>query len=445
MLWKNRDVTDENQEVRYCVGPRYNFVTNVYANDTLNAWAGINSAGFGIMNSNSFNILGSADDGNVMSLALGTCATVNEFAGLMDSLNIVGRETPANYGVFDSTGTTSMFEASNLFYKRYDCDEDTIGLILRANYSMSGDPNRETGRNRYERAMQLAVPARHENRIDSRFVIRTLARDLGRTFFDPYPLPFEGTYDTFPYGYLPVESTLCRRTTRSVEVMVGARPGEPAGRTMMWVLLGAPEVSLPVPVWPQCGPLPLPLDGPDRALLCDEAMQLRNYVRCDPVHPSADNTFRLAELQEYLAPSEELLFDMVDSAEAEWPLTGPTQEQAFALTEAACTIVLDAYKGFWDLVNREPYVPMPDTAPVRWQTVSRDSAVVGLPASVTAGTARVFDASGRQVAAVRVTRGQRTIGLRPGGLASGSYFIVFPPGTGSAGSEAKPARFTLVR
>jgi hypothetical protein len=150
-------------------------------------------------------------------------------------------------------------------------------------------------------------------------------------------------------------------------------------------------------------------------------------------------------LQEYLAPSEELLFDMVDSAEAEWPLTGPTQEQAFALTEAACTIVLDAYKGFWDLVNREPYVPMPDTAPVRWQTVSRDSAVVGLPASVTAGTARVFDASGRQVAAVRVTRGQRTIGLRPGGLASGSYFIVFPPGTGSAGSEAKPARVTLVR
>ena len=444
MLWMNRVVSAENQEMSYFVGSRFRYVTNVYANDTLNAWAGINEAGFAIMNSNSFNIMGKggdmADDGNIMSLALGTCATVSEFAGLLDSLNVIGRETPANYGVFDSTGTTSMFETSNLFYNRYDCDEDTIGLILRANYSVSGNPNRETGKNRYERAMQLAVPARHENRIDSRFIVRTLTRDIGRTFLDPYPLPFEGTYDTLPTGYLPVESTLCRRTTRSAEVMVGTRRGEPAGRTMMWVLLGSPQVSLPVPVWVQGGPPPEALDGPDHAPICDEAVRLRNYVRCDPDHPVADNTYRLADLLERFAPVEERLFSMVDSAEAEWPLTGPSPEQATTLTSDACTIVLDAYLQFWDHPYREPYAPIPDTNPATMQTVSRDTVLVGLPASVRAGTARVFDAAGRQVAAFGVQSGQRAVAWRPLGLTSGNYFIVFP-----AGSAARPVRFTFIR
>ena len=444
MLWKNRDVNDENQEVRYLTGPKYRYVTNVYANDTLDAWAGINEAGFAIMNSNSFNIMardeGAADDGSIMSLALGTCATVSEFAGLLDSLNVIGRETPANYGVFDSTGTTSIFETSNLFYNRYDCSDDTLGFIIRANYSMSGSPNRETGRDRYERAMQLAVPARHEDRIDSRFIIRTLSRDIGRTFLDPYPLPFEGTYGTLPPGYLPVESTLCRRTTRSAEVMVGTRPGEPAARTMMWVLLGSPDVSLPVPVWVRGGPLPEALDGPDHASICDEAIRLRDYIRCDPDHPVADNTYRLADMLECFAPTEERLFSMVDSAEAEWPLTDPAPEQAAALTDKACTIVLKTYLQFWDYLRREPYAPISDTTSTIRPTVSRDTLLVGLPASVRAGTARVMDAAGRQVTAFVVPGGQRSVTWRPVGLASGSYFIVFP-----AGSDARPVRFTLVR
>jgi hypothetical protein len=430
--------------MRFFVGSRFRYVTNVYANDTLNAWAGINEAGFAIMNSNSFNILGRdeglADDGNIMNLALATCATVNEFAGLLDSLNVIGRETPANYGVFDSTGAAAMFETSNLFYNRYDCKDDTIGLILRANYSMSGSPNRETGKNRYERAMQLAVPARRENRIDARFVIRTITRDIGRTFLDPYPLPFEGTYDTLPAGYLPVESTLCRRTTRSAEVMVGTRPGEPAGRTMMWVLLGSPEVSLPVPVWVQGGPVPEALDGPDHAPICDEAIRLRNWVRCDPVHAVADNTYRLSDLLEDFAPVEERLFGMVDSAEAEWPLTGPTPEQATALTDEACAIVLNAYLQLWDHVYRDPYAPISDTLPAVRKTVTRDTVLVNLPASVRGGTARVFDTAGRQVAAFGIADGQRTLAWGSPGLKSGSYFIVFP-----AGSTARPVRLTFLR
>jgi hypothetical protein len=288
--------------------------------------------------------------------------------------------------------------------------------------------------------MQLAVPARQENRIDSRFMIQTLSRDIGRTFLDPYPLPFEGTYDTFPAGYLPVESTLCRRTTRSAEIMVGVRPGEPAGRTMMWVLLGAPEVSLPVPVWVQGGTLPEELDGADHANICDEAIRLRDYVRNDPAHAVADNTYRLSDLLARFAPTEEKLFDMVDSAEAEWPLAGPTSEQAKALTGTAGATVLATYLKFWDIVYRDPCSPATDSTPAIRRSVSRDSVRLGLGAEVRGGTAKVFDASGRQVAAFGIAQGQRTAAFSGAGLRSGSYFVIFP-----AGSIALPVRFTLLR
>ncbi|MBM3313448.1 hypothetical protein FJY70_02510 [candidate division WOR-3 bacterium] len=444
LLWKNRDVNDENQEMRFFRGPRFCYVTNVYAGDTLNAWAGINEAGFAIMNSNSFNILDRdqhlADDGNVMSLALGICATVAEFAQLLDSLNVNGRETPANYGVFDSTGMASMFEASNLLYRRYDCRDDTIGLIIRANYSMSGNPGRETGKERYQRAMQLVLPARRQNRIDARFIVETLARDIGSTSFSPYPLPFRGHYRDLPYGYVSTDSTICRKKTRSVEVMVGTRPGEPAGRAMMWVLLGSPEVSLPVPLWVQAGPVPEPLDGAERARLCDEAIRLRDYVRPDLYRPEAINTFRLADLLDRFAAVEARLFDLVDSAEAVWPEGGPSPEQARTLTSDACQTVLDAYIQFWDHVHREPCSPLPDTFLPTRQNVSRDTVLFGTPASTRAGTAKVFDVSGRQVATFAVLGGPRTAAWCATGLPAGGYFVVFP-----ASATAPPARFTLVR
>ena len=444
ILWKNRDVSDPNQAMRFFRGSRYRYVTNVYAGDTFNAWAGYNEVGFAIMNSNSFNIAGrdglDADDGTIMSLALATCASLEEFSLLLDSLNISGRETPANFGVFDSTGATAMFEASNLFYVRHDADEDSLGFQIRANYSMSGNPGRMTGRERYLRAMQLAVPARQQDRIDVRFIIYTLARDVGALNFDPYPLPFDGVIGELPRGYLPTESSLCRVTTRSVEIMVGPRPGWSAASSMMWVMLGPAEVSIPVPVWVQAGPMPELIDGTHQSILCDEALRLHDFIHSAPEFPGAVNTFRLKQLYDNFAATESLLLRCVDSCEAAWGPTGPTSEQARWVTSYAANLVLGAYVDFWDSMNRDGTVVIGDRGAGAWQNVSRDTVLFRLPPGTATGTVGIYDAGGRQVAAMAPQPGQSLIRWLPAGLRSGSYFAVFP-----ALSGLRPLRFTFLR
>ncbi|UCG41973.1 MAG: hypothetical protein JSU73_08780, partial [candidate division WOR-3 bacterium] len=347
ILWKNRDVNNQNQEAHYFTGGRYRFVGNIYAGDEDNCWAGINEAGFGIMNSDSENIGGfDTDDGKVMKLALETCATIDDFAALMDSLNEIGRTRAANFGVFDATGRIAMFEAANTWYRIYEEDEDSLGFLVRANYSMCGDTNRQTGKARYERAVQLILPEFHRNRVSVEFVVRTLSRDIGSTEFNPYPLPFKGRYQDLPYGFLPVSNCLGRPSTRSVEIMVGPKPGDPAGTAMMWIMLGTPFIALPVPMWVNGGTLPEDLDGDETSEICDRANDLRNYIFPDPDFPSALNTFSVHAALRFLAPTEANIFEMVREAQERWAGQKPDSAEAWNVTARACEQVIDAYDAF---------------------------------------------------------------------------------------------------
>ncbi len=437
ILWKNRDVTNPDQELRYFTDGRYRYVANVYAGESSLVWAGINERGFAIMNSNSFNIGGkSDDDGQVMKLALAGCASVDEFAKLLDSLNFIGREVTANFGVFDSAGTTAIFEAANTYYVRVDAADDSLGFILRANYSMHGDTARQRGRVRYERAMQLAVPARHENRIDVPFLVQVLSRDIGFTDFDPYPLPYESTYGSLAHGYLPADQTICRTTTRSVEIMVGNRPGEPASSGMMWILLGSPDAALPVPAWVQAGPVPAWLDGPSTAAICDEARALLQYIRSDPGHPEAVNTFCLDAVRRAFAARESTIFSMVGAAQADWPAAVPDSAAAAALTASVCDTVLAAYHDFWAERFRVGQDTQPRPELIVRPTVTPRRVILPLPESTNRVT--VYDATGRRVADFRVVAGLDEFAWDTDRLAAGTYQVVFGPGAGRS-------RFVILR
>lgn len=351
ILWKNRDVSNPDQEMKFFADQRFRFIANVYAGETLDVWAGINEAGFAIINSNSYNLSGDesgADDGTIMRLALGTCALVEDFARLMDSLNIVGRETPANFGVFDATGKTAIFEASHTFYTRYDADEESLGFLLRANFSMSGGPTRLLGKNRFERALALCTSVVNERNLGVEFIIRNLCRDLGQVGFDPYPLPFLSRLEPLPYGYLPTETTICRNQTRSVEIMVGPQPGENPNTGMIWVLLGAPVATLPIPLWVNAGKVPQELDGHLTASLCDEAQKLKAYLCPLPEFPAAINTFRLCRWFDHIAPVESIIFLLVTTEESLWGGFGPDSASATRLSGEICNLVLRTYLEFWD-------------------------------------------------------------------------------------------------
>lgn len=426
ILWKNRDVDNPDQEIRFFADDRFRFVANVYAGESTNVWAGINEAGFAIMNSNSYNLSGrkrkTADDGNVMRLALANCASLADFARLMDSLNIVGRTTPANFGVFDSTGATAIFEAGNTYYKACDAALDSHNFTLRANYSFSGDSVRLRGRNRWLRAMQLAIPARRNNTIAPEWVVQNLCRDLGQVGFNPYPLPFTGRYGTLEAGYVPTESTISRHTTRSVEIMVGRQPHCPVGSAMMWVILGSPDVGLPIPLWVAAGRVPVALDGHMRSAICDEAARVHSYIHSDPRHPAAVNTRALGHVQSFFAPVEVAIFAMVESATGTWSGRNPLPEQASVLSDTICEMVLSAYARFWETLEHERPVPLWSG---RILTAARTGELLlQLPQELSSRELRIYDIAGRQRAELAILPGQKIVRCDLSVLPAGSYFIL---------------------
>jgi len=441
LLWKNRDSDTVNQELGVFQGPAHRFVALINAGDTLNAWAGINEAGFGIMNSTSFN-LGTAcdrdpDDGRVMFAALGRCATVAEFAKLMDSLNRVGRVTDANYGVLDSTGMASVFEARSRRYVRFDCADDRLGLLLRANYSMSGGPDYRVGFNRQRRARQLVMHALRHDSINARFAVQVLARDLGQVGFDPYPLPYRESLAGLPFGFVPSETTICRTLTRAAAVVVGARPGEPASTAMMWVMLGPTEASIPVPVWAAAESMPVLLNGPEHSILCDEALAINGCLHAPPSCPGGLNTFRLAEMYDSFASTEAAVFELVADQRATQGRFGPSPRETEDLTRLAARMVEKAYVAFWRYIRwNEAAASRRELGEARPDGSAATAGQVPLSGSRRAPT-RVYDITGREVAAAYCGSAEVPLGASPG-QKPGVYFSVPEPGSA-------PVRFLVTR
>lgn len=427
ILWKNRDVTNPDQAVRFFPDAKYPFVANIYAGESSEVWAGVNTAGFAVMNSNAFNLGGyadaEADDGIIMYLGLANCATLDDFSRLLDSFNLVGRNTTANFGAFDSTGACAIFEASNSWFVRCNTSGDSLDFLIRANYAMAGDTIRRRGLNRLRRAMEVVLPEARERKVDARFIIQTLARDLGQVGFDPHPLPYSGTYGLLPPGFLPTDSTISRHSTRSVEVMVGPPPGCGPGRGMMWFLPGSPDVSLPIPLWAAGGPVPEVL-GPGRAALCDEASRIHDYIHSNPDFPAAVNTVALAQVQAFFAPYESSLFALVDSAESAWPAAGPGPSEAAAVTARSCSLALRACADFRDYLARTRPIPLPPTETI--PAFARGVIRFRLPERLRGARLALYDVSGRQVLGIPTSPAGPVFNYRPAGLRSGTYFVAVP-------------------
>jgi hypothetical protein len=254
--------------------------------------------------------------------------------------------------------------------------------------------------------------------IDDRFIVEKLARDLGQTSFNPYPLPFEDSLPSLLFGYLSTDSTICRYRTRSAEVVVGPLPGASVNSMKMWVMLGPGEVALPVPVWVCAESVPELLNGSRRAELCDKALSIHECLHDWPGHSYAINSFRLAEMYDSFAPVESTVFAVVESCESAWGPAGPDPAQACSVTAVVSRMVMGTYRTFEHYTHWGP-VPKPEK-PGSSDTQSG----VGATTRRDARSATVFDAVGR------VVRGPN---LRPG-----AYFVISRDGV-------EPARITVIR
>ncbi len=263
MLWKHRDTSNIDNKVEYVApGPEgYGYTGLFNASDKLlkECWTGFNSEGFAIMNTASYNLKDDKvpekdmdKEGFVMTKALRSCVTVDDFARLLDSLpRPMGVE--ANFGVIDATGAGAYFETNNHSYIRIDLKDSPDHMLVRTNYSHCGRPNEGYGFVREANALHLLRPAAENNDITPEYLTEVLSRSFYHSMMDKDMA--EGTED----GWIIDQDFIPRFKSCATIVIEGCSPSEKgitkhAGKDyVMWTGLGYPPVADIYPV----------VEGPD--------------------------------------------------------------------------------------------------------------------------------------------------------------------------------------
>ncbi len=359
MLWKNRDADGSDNQVVYLADGKYPYVGLVNRGDSmgLQIWAGVNAAGFAIMNSASYN-LESGDtvgEGTLMKLALQTCATVEEFEALLSKSNSGGRDVSANFGVIDARGGAATFETGKKGYVRFDAaaaSDGAKGLLVRSNYSRSGGTGAGSGFLREARGIELLGPLAAAGKLDARAILRTAARDvenpaIGSTGVEAGP-PLLYTGDS-----------VCRLDTVAAVVLEAPAAGEGPAAAAMWLVPSLPVTGAAVPLFPAAGAVPEGLSPRKEASPLAEgslALRARLYPEIRGEKKRYMDRRVLAVVRSAALPlllaAEEETFRAVESARSAWRKEPPSAEAVKALSEAAAARALGAVEAAGAAVSK---------------------------------------------------------------------------------------------
>lgn len=274
LLWKHRDTSATDNKVEYIAAKngQHSYVALFNASDKNceQAWIGMNDAGFAIMNTASYNI---KDDnvpesrmdreGFVMTLALKSCRTVDDFARLLDKLPApFGVE--ANFGVIDATGDGAFFETNNHAYVRYNLKDTPDDVLIRTNYSHSGRPNEGYGFIREANAECILAPYIAAGSITPEVLTETVSRsfyhDLKKRDYACEPIEKWVIDQDFIPRYKST-ATIVIEGCRPVDDASSITPEFVADEYIMWTALGYPPCSEVVPVWCRKGGVDSSLRG----------------------------------------------------------------------------------------------------------------------------------------------------------------------------------------
>jgi hypothetical protein len=289
LLYKQRDTDELHNILEFFKDGKYEYVGLVNSNDKTHAvWGGYNTAGFAIINSASYNLNGNDPaelkdrEGLIMKLALQQCATVEDFARLLDSLpKPMGAE--ANFGVIDAKGGAAYFETGNSRYTRFDANDANVapmGYLIRTNFSYSGDRDHDKGISRYAAEEHLFANASLNRALSCDFLLRDVSRCL------THGITGINLYDLMPQNndkplFVPFRDFIPRYITSAAVVVQGIKADEPVSLTTLWAILGSPLTSIAVPVWiNDKGYFPMDLLADDKgyAPLCEWALNLKKQL-----------------------------------------------------------------------------------------------------------------------------------------------------------------------
>lgn len=246
LLWKNRDTGQQHNFVERVNTGRPGelaYVGLFNAGDSLlsEAWMGMNEAGFAIMNTASYNLApdtASVKDreGLVMSRALQVCRTVDDFARLLDTLpKPLGVQ--ANFGVIDATGAGAYFETDDYRYTPFYLSESEDGVIIRTNFSRTGNATDGMGYIRCDNARHLLA-----DRISNGgFVPEDFTETCSRSYWHSL-LGRDVLADTTQHWAVD-QDFIPRHSTSASVVIEGVMPGGDPSDCVMWTMLGYPGTA----------------------------------------------------------------------------------------------------------------------------------------------------------------------------------------------------------
>lgn len=250
---------------------------NVGDKSLREVWAGMNEAGFGIMNTASYNLVPDTAEikdreGLVMAEALGICRSAADFLKLLDTKMASGCPlgVQANFGVIDSEGNGIYVEACDHGYEVYSLSDAADGFMVRSNYSYSGGQIGRLGEVRHDNAVALLRQPAERRSITP----LTFTDGLSKSFY--HASEGRDMLERASGWLVDAGEFIPRRSSSASVVIEGGCGGEPP---VMWIAIGFPVLSETVRVELDDIPEGLLPDGENgHSKLSDEANQRRDMV-----------------------------------------------------------------------------------------------------------------------------------------------------------------------
>lgn len=352
LLFKNRDTGNPDNKVIFNKDGKYPYIGVTASDDSLcvHIWQGVNSEGFAIMNSLSYNInygdttkVTGKDNGTFIKLALETCATLDDFERLIETTpKPLGVE--ANFGVIDAHGGAAYYETGNDGYTKFDANDPStapFGYIIRTNFSFTGPIDKGEGYIRYQTAEDLMYRAVSMDDLTIDFMLQDFTRCLKHSLTKADLYAIQPESDREPV-FVPFEDFIPRYSTASSTLIKGVQENEAPELSTMWTILGFSLCSVAIPAWVGDGgfvPSILMSDAATgNAPICNAANELKG--RCFPVkRGSGEKYLDLSVvinkqgngILQSLIPLEDAIIEMTEVRLDKWREKGFSSKDASGL------------------------------------------------------------------------------------------------------------------
>ena len=285
LLWKNRDTGTLSNKVVFVKDSPYSYLALVNAEvpSGRHTFAGLNSAGFGIMNTVAYNLprkSGETEDleGIIMADALRTCRTVDDFERYLEENLGPGLGSLANFGVIDADGRAFIFEVHNHGYEKLDAAEAEVRYLVNTNFARSGAEGEGAGYLRFERASRL-FDGFAPGQVQFRTILTRYTRDLGHVLLQQPSLEDARARPEDEGLWIFTRDCINRPSTSAAVVIVGKDPSDANSVATMWVIPGEPVTAIAIPLWVEAGSVPAPLWDGEQAPMWRESLRIKDIAR----------------------------------------------------------------------------------------------------------------------------------------------------------------------